>query len=1634
MWLNHHQKSSALLVAALAVQLACIFSAATTSPTIKLLRQPARKSPLPRTPSGLASKVDTNYDVPPSSRVISIATSMQERKSVIGNAPPRVNLPTRNEHLPLVTPQRRNGATGQNREPSVGNVRQSNSTPRKVTITNSQHRISGIPRASVERLKSALPHVRQEGPTSRVQNIPLLERPSNGFQNSQSMHDIHQSRLAQRYGNAEITTQSKTKSSLNTGALLIHTEPIQFKQPSTNTPVRHNAASLRLSPNVSQSSVPNLSTSVSTDTNSQNLPSSVMNHNKPHKIQSPVNENKIAITEATIPLTNIHFKIPISQAKTEPSMPPHPSHQKVLKTMSQPGIKVSESLEVSMAQISSRSRGTETMTPQNSYSSAVSRIQSPTPQNLPLLNGEHNPRVMLPVQTTTGKLTGEAVEAIKQQHSSTQGSNQNSGQRSAAFPRDLNKLPHTELGGREASRRVLGVTNFSEFSAIKPNVQQSLHPNRSSPVISSQRNQNFTTFSTSNIHLKSTLNSSSTMSQKNDSPRNIGQKSRVSSGLELLLPQSFEQKHTPTSKFETNFPKSISVNFSPSREHASGTMQNFPPPKSVSSSPKILMQATTLFSQENSRDNFNNIKEGEQINIGTENLNFPPDINEDPLNVAFANSAVPNYVLRAPMPVIKEKSLSRYSGTSSGLIANYFIMNPLGVSASEKSGNTQQANEDQIRNSTNDQEALEDEITLHDLHQDWKSEILSRYYSTIGVKNVAQQRRLPKTLNRNRMTSNRTLIEAAVLLNKRSNMTKNNESLPLHIKNTTDSLAMSSISTQKPPREISESYERFSRNATLSSPTELKSVVEITSTTVRYDEISLSSEMNVLASNDTELRSDLISLNPKNEEVSTANSNEQSSRSPIDSNSTVSTNFERNLKNISLDSTHNVFIPLSNNSLQSDDKLLAVEILPNLETITEIPPDTTLSYEQPTEGFNPEIVNGLSTIFSELKINKTGDSIDEENLDSLVHVEYITPSEAPISKKSHEETSQKVDSKSIPKAISSNHGNLIPKPRIKEPTRQVLINNTGVPIDGLRIKPNERRVVVTLVDKQGRKIVVPAVFTPTDPKQAANDANGLFALPVKENATISIITTPKPSVLNTADENKIKDSAAVKDEKPSESTTRRSLLDLILRSTNTPRVTTPRITTPKATTPRSTTLKTTTPATKKVTNVIDLIWESVTRTAAPSTTTATVTTTETPRVTNLIDLIWASATEATSSVKEVASTTIAATTTTEAPRVTNLIDLIWASATEATSLNEVASTTIAATTTEAPRVTNLIDLIWASATEATSLNEVASTTIAATTTEAPRVTNLIDLIWASVTETPSPKEVTSTTLATRAYTPGVTNLIDLIWASVTEDPYSPIEETKRPQSKEPIPESSSTDPLIPVLQDVIGKIDKRLNELQKEITNGNTSLAEELNLLAAQMIQGSDIISQVPVQSQKPRSYLAASVEQRRERRPMRIADVVQDTPLNPVLTRLREEVNRGAERVRKEVSHFAEDTAETLLKGVEDASERVSRITATSYRGALQTRDALVGLLGSALENMSVYVSKALQDSIQTAFGTARSVGDFIKGLNDNLVGGILRQGRAVRNLFSNTIEEIGQASDRTIEVVNRVVENNLKTILDEK
>lgn len=128
----------------------------------------------------------------------------------------------------------------------------------------------------------------------------------------------------------------------------------------------------------------------------------------------------------------------------------------------------------------------------------------------------------------------------------------------------------------------------------------------------------------------------------------------------------------------------------------------------------------------------------------------------------------------------------------------------------------------------------------------------------------------------------------------------------------------------------------------------------------------------------------------------------------------------------------------------------------------------------------------------------------------------------------------------------------------------------------------------------------------------------------------------------------------------------------------------------------------------------------------------------------------------------------------------------------------------------------------------------------------------------------------------------------------------------------------------------------------------------------------------------------------------------------------------------------MAEDSADNLVKNVEEASERVSEITATSYRGALQTRDAMNRLLGRAVENLGKSVSNAVQDTLKTAFGTAQSVGQFIHDLNVNAMDGILKRGTAVRNLFSTTINDMSEATNRTVRVLSRVMEKNTHTLLD--
>lgn len=592
------------------------------------------------------------------------------------------------------------------------------------------------------------------------------------------------------------------------------------------------------------------------------------------------------------------------------------------------------------------------------------------------------------------------------------------------------------------------------------------------------------------------------------------------------------------------------------------------------------------------------------------------------------------------------------------------------------------------------------------------------------------------------------------------------------------------------------------------------------------------------------------------------------------------------------------------------------------------------------------------------------------------------------------------------KAIATNYDrNTFGATTAKPKSNFLLVNNTGISPKKIKLKPNERPVAVTLVDKHGKKYVVPAVFTPIENDDRPVMEEGLTAMKINKNASIYLPTTPKPSILNVAEENKIRPPVTkfAATTLPTTTTTRRRrLLDIFLGVF---RTTTP---VPPTTKQRTTTL----PPETGSTNLIDLIWRGATEEPQATTNRKPVTlltTTASPiaHTTNLIDLIWQNAMDE-------------PTTTTKEP---DIIDIIWQKL-----LEEEASTTTARPsppTTSMPVVqsTNLIDLIWQNAMSDSTTPAGRPLLTAQTSTSAPvsETTDLIDLIWKNLEE-----PITTTKEP---------DIIDIIWQKLLEE-----ENSTTTSSPLAVAAPNTTDSLIPVLKDIVNRINLRLDELEREITTGNTSLVEEINLLAATMNGNPEIILQKPNRNDPgPRSYLNKNRDrtdnkENRERNSILVGDLFQDTAISPVLSRLRKEMESGAERVRKEINYLAEDTADQLLEGVDEASDRLAIISGTSYRGALQTRDAMANLLSNSLENMSKYVTNALQDSIQTAFGTARSVGDFIRGLNENLVGGILRQGRAVRKLFTETIDDMGRASDRTSEVVNRVMESNMETLLRER
>ncbi|XP_018009143.1 mucin-5AC [Hyalella azteca] len=922
--------------------------------------------------------------------------------------------------------------------------------------------------------------------------------------------------------------------------------------------------------------------------------------------------------------------------------------------------------------------------------------------------------------------------------------------------------------------------------------------------------------------------------------------------------------------------------------------------------------------------------------------------------IAFANSAVPSYAKKAHSPVLPAgsgtalpKSLLGAAGAGGAVIPNYFLMNPPMQKQRSTDSLTAIRNVGKSGDENKTQSEVGVDVTLRDLHHEWKSEILKQYYHTISSANVPSIRNMSDALDKNKtepqkasskillMTANTMNSSDGVSLNKLRNVPVSNDNKLALVRDVATTLNSSS-----------RNYERVSRNASASLPVNV-----IVRNASSKDGVSLINGSNTMKLDQRET----VVKTSTNERTAgiTAVTTQRVISAVIPPSVGVSLEDRKNSSR--LDKTKDVYIPTRSTT---SDKM--TEYLGDATSLLNVPTTTPEKYPETTEARTFIETSDVIKHDNHLPISSPPINTNTRQTQNTNDSEDTTEYDMKFKRPKEGITGSKTDVRfmnegSISKAINSAPLNVIPSPPRKDPNRFLYINNSGIAAENIRLKPEERTVLVTLVDKQGKKIVVPAIFTPTDTKAAPSQATGLSALQVNADAKISLPATPKPSVLNTAEENKIKDTNILKHQEHKKHFVQHESTSSTARSTTLPMT--------------------------EATNLIDLIWRSATEAVTPMTTTS-IPTTEGTRVTNLIDLILQSATE--SPVTTTQKTTKGTTT-----RTTNLIDLIWQSASESP-----------VTTTQ-------------------------KTTKGTTT----RTTNLIDLIWQSATESPMTTVPTTTTVTT---TRG-TNLIDLIWQSATSE--TGIESTTPQMTQVVATESTPNNTLIPVLKDIINQIEARLNELQEGIANGNTSLIEEVNLLAAKMVEDSDNLAKVSIDRKPDRdSYLVRSSDRNGNRRPgVRVADIVRDTAISPVLTRLRDEVSRGAERIRKEMSHFADDTAETLMRGVDDASERVSKITATSYRGALQTRDAFVGLLGKALENMGVFVSNALQDTIETAFGTARSVGQFIEGLNENLIGGILRQGESVRNLFANTIEEMGKAGDRTIEVVNRVVDRNIKTITED-
>ena len=233
----------------------------------------------------------------------------------------------------------------------------------------------------------------------------------------------------------------------------------------------------------------------------------------------------------------------------------------------------------------------------------------------------------------------------------------------------------------------------------------------------------------------------------------------------------------------------------------------------------------------------------------------------------------------------------------------------------------------------------------------------------------------------------------------------------------------------------------------------------------------------------------------------------------------------------------------------------------------------------------------------------------------------------------------------------------------------------------------------------------------------------------------------------------------------------------------------------------------------------------------------------------------------------------------------------------------------------------------------------------------------------------------------------------------------------------------------PFLQDIISQIDDRLANLLREtvlkyVSNSNNKTQNVTKVLES-TTENEILTSFFSTQDESVVSPTATKIVTENP-------TLLEGVNIFPIIDAISLELNSGAERIRKELNYIAEDSSDSIIKAVKRAGERVSDVSSTSYRGALQPRDALSRLLRNSIDNIGNFASDAIQDTVKTAYEAAQSVGQFIHDLNVNAMDGILNQGKAARNLFSSTLTDMGEATNRTIEVLNRVLARNTKIILD--